>query len=602
MFKKIIITMESIQSIVRIFLDQANKNKHKIAVISENNYITYAELSNRSTNFAKHLQSENIGENTMVGIVMRPSIEWIIGLLGILKAGATYVPIDINYPKDFMNYIIEDCRIKAIVSTNDLKQILPTSTQNIYIDNSKFSNYSELTLRNVNLLKDRLAYVMYTSGSTGKPKGVIVSHENVVSLVKNTNYLNLGVNDRILQAGSTVFDATTYEIWGALLNGVTLCIVNKSNLLNIDYFERTLLNKQITKMFITTAMFNKLIDLNSRIFNSLNSVMVGGETLSLKHINVFLDKNPETALFNVYGPTENTTFSTYFPIEKQYSSNIPIGKPITHKSAYIVDINNRPLPVGIKGELLLGGKGLSLGYLNQPELTDSKFIEVPWLENEILYKTGDNAKWLSDGNIEFLGRSDFQVKINGFRIELGEIEYHISTYKSIKESIVKCYESDSGEKTICAYYVSDNQVEISEIKEYISEKIPSYMIPSFFIKLDEMPLNINGKIDKDLLPNPEIEFEENITPPTNETQKKLVEIWNEIFDSEKIGIDTNFFDLGGNSLKIVSLMQETKNTFGLNVSLKVFYSVPTIKELALYIDSFNQAEINSDSELEDFKF
>ncbi|MFC2145978.1 amino acid adenylation domain-containing protein [Acidobacteriota bacterium] len=461
----------------------------------------------------------------------------------------------------------------------------------------------------VNLDPGNLAYVIYTSGSTGIPKGAMAQHGNVVRLVKNTNFIVFKESDRLLQTGALEFDASTFEIWGVLLNGLTLHLEEKNNLLAPDILKNIIRKNKITLMWMTASYFNLMLEADIDIFVGLEYLLVGGEALSPPHINRLRDRFPGLHVINGYGPTENVTFSTTFFIDREYKEGIPIGKPIANSTAYIVDRDWNLLPVGAAGELLVGGDGVARGYLNDPELTFERFLNYKQKINEKLlrgvqeggfleksppghrrqkiYKTGDLARWFSDGNIEFIGRLDTQVKIRGFRIELGEIETRLLSHSSIKQAVVIDRDDTTGSKQLAAYVVSEETIDPEEFREILAKDLPEYMIPSFFIPIENIPLTPNGKLDRQSLPEPGIMVNQGYIAPGNETEKKIVEIWSDVLgiNKENIGIDANFFHLGGHSLKATILTSRLHQSFNVKVPLVEIFTRQTPRELAQYIES-----------------
>jgi amino acid adenylation domain-containing protein len=497
----------------------------------------------------------------------------------------------------------------------------------------------------VNLGPGNLAYVMFTSGSTGVPKGVMARHVNVVRLVRNTNFVVFKESGRLLQTGALEFDASTFEIWGVLLNGLTLHLEEKNNLLAPDILKNVIRKNKITMMWMTASYFNLMLEADIEIFAGLEYLLVGGEALSPSHINRLRDRFPGLHVINGYGPTENVTFSTTFFIDREYKESIPIGKPIANSTAYIVDRDWNFLPVGTAGELLVGGDGVARGYLNDPELTAEKFClrrpgalfektapgprknfslegtrglapllnKVPGkdymqscnhasipspphhstqypitpIPHSPIYCTGDLARWFSDGNIEFIGRLDTQVKIRGFRIELGEIENRLLANNSIKQAVVIDREDVTGSKQLAAYVVPEGTIDVVELREILAKDLPEYMIPSFFIPIENIPLTPNGKLDRQALPEPGIKVKQGYLAPGNETEEKVIEIWSDVLgiSKESIGIDANFFHLGGHSLKATVLTSRLHRAFNVKVPLAEIFTRQTPRELSQYIES-----------------
>jgi tyrocidine synthetase III len=427
-----------------------------------------------------------------------------------------------------------------------------------------------------------LAYVMYTSGSTGQPKGVMVEHRNVVRLVKNTDYIQFKKSDRLLQTGAPVFDATTFEIWGALLNGLTLYLVDEETLLSAPKLGRFIKAHAITLMWLTSPLFNQLAEASPAIFMPLRCLITGGDVLSPKHINTVRKQCPGLQIINGYGPTENTTFSTCHPIAKKHAFNIPIGRPIRHSTAYTLDKNMDLMPIGFIGELCVGGDGLARGYLNRPALTAEKFVPNPFNPGERLYKTGDLARWRPDGNLEFIGRVDNQVKIRGFRIELAEVEAGLLRHTDIKDALVLARADNQHNKYLCAYIVAHRPLAAHELRLFLARWLPEYMVPAIILQIEKFPLNRNGKIDVHKLPQPE-RAPAGPTPyvaPRNNIEAQLARIWKQILDLETIGIHDNFFELGGHSLKAAAMMSMLNKAFNVSISLKDIFDAPVIQKLA----------------------
>jgi amino acid adenylation domain-containing protein len=411
------------------------------------------------------------------------------------------MPLDVDYPPERLQYMMDDAKIKMIVTQTKFVSLLQFDTAILNIDHQmKYINaQSNENLQNISCTGDSPAYINYTSGSTGKPKGVVVLHKGVIRLVHKTNYAQLDANQTFLQLASVSFDATTFELWGALLNGAK-CVLFEDKFPTLNKLQECIQKNQISILFITTALFNLVIDEDPNIFKNITQILTGGEAHSVNHMYKAVTNLPNVKFTNVYGPTENTTFSTFYHIDNISSTDktIPIGKPISNTFAYVLNEERIPVLTGEIGELYLGGVGLAQGYLYAPEITASKFIKnLPFLPaDEHLYKTGDLVRMNSDDNLEFIGRIDNQVKINGFRVELEEIECHLKSFPNIKQAIVIASHKGLHNRLI-AYVVADKKVAlINEIKEYLRLRLPSYMIPTFIYNLDALPLTKNGKIDR----------------------------------------------------------------------------------------------------------
>jgi tyrocidine synthetase-3 len=430
---------------------------------------------------------------------------------------------------------------------------------------------------------------MYTSGTTGKPKGSIIPQNGVVRLIRNTNFINLRPEDRILLTGAIVFDATTFEIWGALLNGGTLYIVDKEVILDARTLGEELKKNEITVLWLTAPLFTQLAEESTSIFSELKYLFSGGDVLSPPHVNKVRHDNPSLKFINAYGPTENSSYSTTYQIEKDFEHNIPIGKPISNSTTYIFDKDLKYVPVGVIGELYVGGDGLSLGYLNRDDLNKSSFIYNPHKPTEKLYKTGDYARWLTDGNIEFHGRMDNQIKIRGFRVEMGEIESIISEIDGIVETVIKPVKIQAGDTRLAAFMnVNETfRMDVKELDSHLKNKFPSYMVPSFYKIMKGFPKTINGKIDKDALKLDSIDLakqEEYNTYSLSVTEKAVYQIFSDILKLKEISVSDNFFDIGGNSLMAMSVHSRLMTTFNLDLELRTFFDSPRIKDLSEIID------------------
>jgi tyrocidine synthetase-3 len=551
------------KTIHELFEEQVRKTPHKTAVVFEDEKMTYAQLNLRADRVACALKEKGVKKDTIVGIMTHKSMEMVVGTLGILKAGGAYLPIDPEYPQDRINYMLKDCNANILMirggDRDKVKhlefedvEVLEIEDMEAHEDNKGYAEVCNLA--------NSLAYVMYTSGSTGRPKGVAVEHRNVVRLVRNTNYIEFNEEDRILQTGAIVFDATTFELWGALLNGLELYLTGEENILSAEKLGRELEKNKITVLWLTAPLFNQLVQQNAGIFKGLRYLLVGGDRLSPKHINKVREACTGTKIINGYGPTENTTFSVCCHIDRDYGEDIPIGKPISNSYAFILDRNNNLKPIGVYGELCVGGDGLARGYVNMPELTAEKFVENPYKPGEKMYRTGDIARWLPDGNIEFMGRMDNQVKIRGYRIEPGEIETQLQRCPKIKESVVTVKTNKDKEKFLCAYYVSEGELTVQGIREFLLKSLPEYMIPSYFIQLDKLPLNRNGKVDRGALPEPEGKLNTGVSyaAPESMEERILAHIWEKVLGIEKVGVNDEFFVIGGDSLKALKIVYESE--------------------------------------------
>lgn len=569
------------KTITQLFEEQVEKTPDNIAVIFEDQKLTYRELNQRANSLANYLRNNGVGLNDSVAIFLDKSLEMIVAILAILKVDALYVPIDIDYPDNRINFMLSDSNAKIVLTKRaflldlDFENTLAIDLCNtIYLDNKTFPSKHA----------GDLAYVMYTSGSTGNPKGVVVKQKSIIRLVKNPNYINFHKNEKILQTGSIVFDACTFEIWASLLNGFELYIIKKSELLDPNSLKSYLIENKITILWLTAPLLNQLCENHPDMFKTVRCLLTGGDVLSPKHINLIRKVCPDLTIINGYGPTENTTFSTCFTINDYYNDSIPIGYPISNSTCYIVSQDMNLLPIGIPGELVVGGDGVAKGYINNQAFTDLKFLSSPF-NNDFLYKTGDLAKWNFDGSISFIGRIDGQVKIRGFRVELGEINLKILEFPNIKTSFTTI-KTINGEKFICSYIVCNQMLNVEDLKHFLMKFLPNYAIPTYFIKLDKLPINTNGKVDSKLLPSPQlVNTKSQIIPARNIVDQKIIFVLKEILNINKISIDDSFFDLGGDSLTAITLCSKIYNEFNIQLSIKDILENPIIKDLSDVISS-----------------
>src|ERR687886_303732 len=580
----------------QLFEEQVERTPDATAVIFEDKQLTYQELNRRSNQLAHHLQKLGVGSEVLVGICMERSVEMIVGLLGILKAGGAYVPLDPSYPSERLGFMLEDSQVSVLLTREKLVEQLPdviaSAHQNCTIQNptSKIQNPRVVCLdkdwENIaqespenptsSVASDNLAYVIYTSGSTGKPKGVAVPHKAVNRLVFNTNYINLDSSDKIAQASNTSFDAATFEIWGALLHGAQLVGISRDVTLSPHDFALQLCQEGITVLFLTTALFQQIARDVPHAFESLRYLLFGGEAVDPRWVKKVLKKSPSKQLLHVYGPTECTTFSSFYWVQDvpETATSIPIGRPLTNTQIYLLDGQLQPVPIGIPGELYIGGDGLARGYLNASELTAERFIPNPFIKekgtkedftscsfpsSDRLYKTGDLACYRPDGNIEFLGRIDNQIKIRGFRIELGEIEAVLSQHPAVFQTVVIVQEDIPGDKHLVAYIVLNQEYKSTvgaqaltlQFREFLTEKLPQYMVPLAYVVLDFLPLTPNGKVDRRLLPTVDtlnLDIQEDYVAPRTAIEEELARIWGKLLGKQQVGIHDNFFELGGHSL------------------------------------------------------
>lgn len=567
---------------------QAPALAYKADSLAEAIEISYQEMNKRANQLARRLKKCGVAPEKIVGVCIERSIEMAVGMLAILKAGGAYVPIDPAYPKDRIEYMIEDSGLSVILTGEAIKNQLPQNQAQIICLDSEWESISDESGDNLTLdtHPDNLAYLIYTSGSTGKPKGTMLRHRGACNLAAaQIKAFNVKQGSRIMQFASLSFDAATWEFVMAMLSGAALILTNRETIAAGQELVKVMGDQKVTTITLPPSV---LAVLPQETLPELQTIITAGEAVSGDLVDKWGNKRQ---FFNAYGPTETTVCASMHLCEGSYPQGPPIGNPISNFKLYILDKNLRPVPVGVPGELCIDGVGLARGYLNRPALTADKFIPNPFSgqPGARLYRSGDLARYLPDGNVEFLGRIDFQVKVRGFRIELGEIESLLDQHDQIKDLVVLAREDTPGSQRLVAYLVAQDEVEldVSEIKKYLRERLPDYMVPSAFVILDKLPLTPNGKIDRKALPAPEITREDlsaEYAPPTNEAEEKLVKIVGELLNIKKVGINDNFFELGGHSLLATQFMSRLRTAFGVELPLKTLFEKPTSAQIAEEIE------------------
>lgn len=583
-----------------LFEEQVERTPDATAVIFEGRQLTYRELNARANQLAHTLRKRGVGPEVLVGICMERSPEMVVGILGILKAGGAYVPLDPEYPKERLVFMVEDTKAPIVLTQQHLAGIIPVDIANVIFVDSGERETAQENRENPRsgATAMNLAQVMYTSGSTGIPKGVMIPHRAVVRLVCNTNYINISPEDRIGQISNMSFDASTFEVWGSLLHGARLVGIPTHVILAPHAFATKIREQEISVLFLTTALLNLMVREVPMAFRTVRHLLFGGEAADPVSVRNLLGAGPPERLLHMYGPTESTTFATWRLVEKvpADAATVFIGKPVSNSTAYVVDSGIRPVPVGVAGELLVGGDGLARGYLNHPELTAEKFISNPFSEEpgEKLYKTGDVVRLRSDGNLEFVGRMDNQVKIRGFRVEPSEIETILRRHHDIRDAAVVSTKDVTGNNSLVAYIVSKNEGFSDErgLRKFLQSNVPSFMIPSLFVTIDHIPLTPNGKIDYQSLPEA-VKGNEKATTPSIESsslEQELIRIWEDLLHVRPIGRKDNFFNLGGHSLMIVQVFRNIEKEFGITINPSVIFQASTIEQLALAIRDYQRAE------------
>ena len=574
-----------------LFEEQVDRTPDDVAVVCRDQQLTYRALDDRANQLAHQLRRRGVKPDTPVGLLLDRSVEAIVGLLGILKAGGAYLVLDPQTPPERLSFVVKDADLKVVLTQRNLLDRLPsTSVTTLCLDTLLASVTGEQSGRVKSpVASNNLAYVVYTSGSTGGPKGIEVEHRSVVRLVFAMTSLGEPRNEVCLQLSPLAFDASTYEIWAPLLRGGR-CILFPENSISASSLGEVIRKNAVTTLWLTASLFNTLIDEAPEVLHTIRSLLIGGEPLSVSHVLRALTLLPATKIINGYGPSEGTTFTCLYPIPAQLDlggSSIPIGRPIANTRVYILDSALNPCPVGVPGELCIAGDGLARGYLNRPDLTAKQFLRDPFSCDPAarLYKTGDLARYRADGNIEFLGRLDQQVKVRGFRVELTEVEAVLHEYPMVQAAVVIAQER-LGSNRLVAYIVS--KAGSSDTKQdllaFLRRRLPEYMVPAQIVYVDRLPTLANGKIDRKALESIPEDSDEPETQthdlPRDGTEKRLLEIWESVLPNRNIDLSQSFFDLGGHSLLALSLVHRIETVFGRKIGLANLVNASSIQEMA----------------------
>ncbi|MDF5727495.1 MAG: amino acid adenylation domain-containing protein, partial [Rhizonema sp. PD38] len=593
----------------QLFEEQVKRSPEAIAVVFEGEHLTYQELNQRANRIAHHLSTLGVGPEVLVGICVLRSLEMVVGLLGILKAGSAYVPLDSVYPSERLAYMLSDSQVKVLLTQRQLVDSLPNTRAQVICLDTDWQLIGDHCEENpfTEVKASNLAYVIYTSGSTGSPKGVMIEHRSLVNFTQSAQVkYGISHSDRVLQFASVSFDVAIGEIYPCLTSGGTLVLRTDEILSSVSKFSRYCQEYQLTVLALPTAYWHsltsELADTQEILPLSVRLVILGGEaarseTLLLwqKYVDDRFCHNQvkPPLLVNAYGPSETTVDATILKLSEfvpnESRSLLPIGRPIDNVKVYILDRYLQAVPIGVRGELYIAGIGLARGYLNRPDLTAEKFIQNPFQKSERLYKTGDLACYLPDGNIEFFGRIDQQVKIRGFRIELGEIETVITQHSEVAEAVVVVNEDQLGNKRLVAYVVPTGELNLKEdlthkIKAHLRQKLPEYMVPTTLMILISLPLTPNGKVNYRALPTPDPVMRTlALEMPQTKVEKLIADVWQKVLLLEKVGLDDNFFDVGGTSLRLVQVWDKLQITFSKKISMVEMFQHPTIKALGQYL-------------------
>lgn len=581
--------------IYEVFASIAAAHAEKPAIRFGAETLSYKELDERSSRLASVLIHYQVGKGSLVGVCLPRGPEFVISLLGIMKAGAAYVPLDPEYPKERLRWMLKDTDAALVIADAVTAAavhgcgatILDIGLVDLLRGDSDFLPQPAAA--------EDPAYVIYTSGSTGTPKGAVVPHRAVVRLVRNTHYASFGPSEVFLQLAPVSFDASTFEIWGALLNGALL-VIAPPGLLSLEQMGRVLRDHQITTLWLTAGLFHQMTDNQLESMHGLRQLLAGGDVLSPAHVVKARKALPGCRIINGYGPTENTTFTCCYtvPHDWQGDRSVPIGKPIANTQVYILNEAFEPAPIGVPGELFIGGDGLARGYLNAEDATNEKFVMArlrPDSQPVRLYRTGDLVRWLPGGSIEFLGRLDHQIKIRGFRIEPGEIEAALCTHPAVQSAVVAAPLDVQGSRSLAAYYVlrAGSLILAENLREHLAARLPAHLVPHHFIRLPELPLNANGKVDRAALPEPSLLMPaQQGEPPRPGTETELARIWSEVLRVSSPSREDDFFAMGGHSLLATQVISRVVRVFGVELPVRAVFEAPTLASLAAVIDCMEQ--------------
>ena len=554
--------------------------------------MSYAELNRRANRVANRLRAMGVGPETLVGLAIGRSLEMIIGLLAIVKAGGAYVPLDLSYPRARLNFMLRDTHPDLLLTGGQKLDVEAPWAKVLQLtaDAAGFATESEEDL-GVLVEPHNVAYVMYTSGSTGNPKGVVIEQRSIFRLVCDPGYITISPLDTFLQLAPISFDASTLEIWGALLNGSRLVIMEPGTP-NLGDIARVIEREQVTTLWLTAGLFHAMVDEHLPSLATVRNMLAGGDIVSAPHVEKFLDAHRSSIFINGYGPTEGTTFTCCHALQfgNPIGKTIPIGVPIAKTRVLILDEALEQVPVGQPGELFIGGEGVARGYLNLPELTAQRFVKNPYATDpaDVMYRSGDLVSIRYDGVIEFLGRQDNQVKVRGYRVELGEIEVCLQQHPAVRHAVAIALENDRAEKAIHTFWTAKAGAiaESDELLQFAGQRLPSFMMPASLTHVDSLPLTANGKVDRTQLlamAMREISRKDSYVPPSDVLEVELIGIWEEVLRTKRVGIRDDFFTLGGHSLLAARMFTRIEERLRKTIPLATIFAAPTIEKLAQVI-------------------
>lgn len=588
-----------------VFEAHARSNPNAIALTCADQKLSYAQLNGLANQVAHELRSRILMPEERVGLCMQRGIETVVGMLAVLKAGGTYVPLDPTYPAERLAFIRDHSSITTVLTTTHWFADASRLKCPLLIVDCDPRGMDE-NLDRPKLTCRSLAYVIYTSGSTGIPKGVMIEHHSVLKLVLNSSYAPIGRDDCVAHCASPSFDATTWEVWAPLLNGARLHIVPQSIVLAPTALNHELVQHGVTAMFLTVGLFNNYVEQLTEAFRRLNYLLVGGDTLAPAVIaRALTSPSRPRNLVNAYGPTETTTFASTYRIDEvaDPTQPLPIGLPIANARICILNESGGRLPAGAAGEICVGGAGVARGYLREPELTAERFIADPSsnVPGARLYRTGDSGRWRADGAIDFLGRRDLQVKIRGFRVELGEIEVALQGYPGVTQALAVVRGESATDRHVVAYVVGDplwnERSEAFQIREYLKQRMPAYMVPARVVILTEFPLTLNGKVDRRSLPaGSELrQLQQPYVAPRSPTEEAICDVWAQLLKLDQVGVQDDFFELGGDSLLGLALIASVEDVLSVQLSFVSIFECPTVERMSQLVDQLLLQELTTDT-------
>ncbi|MBM9488983.1 amino acid adenylation domain-containing protein [Pseudomonas sp. ICBG1301] len=577
------------QTVHALFEAHAAADPQALAAVHGEQAVSYAQLNRRANQLAHHLIGQGVAPGASVAILLERSVDLLVSQLAISKCAAVYVPLDVNAPLDRQGFMISDSGAALLLTAASIK--VPEVACRLDLDRLDLTEEPEHNPA-LGQSAETAAYIMYTSGSTGTPKGVLVPHRAITRLVINNGYADFNQHDRVAFASNPAFDASTLDVWAPLLNGGAVVVVDQDTLLSQADFAALLQEQAVSVLWMTAGLFHQYAEGLLPVFPQLRYLIVGGDVLDPSVIARVLKDGTPQHLLNGYGPTEATTFSTTHEITRADEGSIPIGRPVGNSRAYVLDARQQPVPVGVTGELYIGGQGVALGYLNRADLTAEKFLADPFNVNSLMYRTGDLVAWRADGTLQYQGRNDQQVKIRGFRIELGEIETRLSEHPQVKDAVVLARQDEPGHKRLVAYFTERENLDITALRDYLLAQLPDYMVPAAYVRLDHLPLTNNGKVDRKALPAPDQEalLSRGYEAPQGEVETVLAQIWADVLKIEQVGRHDNFFELGGHSLMAVNLIERMRRA-DLSADVRVLFSQPTLAALAAAVGSGREVAV-----------